>query len=228
MRPTYVVKADLRPTVILPVKPWHMSKSRLEVTAAARRMLACAFTLDVLEVVGASTGVATVIVVTAEPELSAARVRLGTRFVADRPSVSRDGLNSAITIGLRSAARWRPDSPVLVLPADLPALTGRVLDETVELMSVHDSAFVPDASGDGTTMSWGASPEHLKVGYGPGSAGRHSAQGARALTEADLRARLDVDTVGDLALARRLGVGSRTAGALHELTRSAARSRDEA
>ena len=175
MRPTYVVKADLRPTVILPVKPWHVSKSRLEVGPVARRLLACAFTLDVLEVVCASTRVAEVIVVTAEPELSAARVRLDTRFVADRPSVSRDGLNSAIAIGLRSAARWRPDSPVLVLPADLPALTGRVLDETVELMSVHDSAFVPDASGDGTTMSWGASPEHLKVAYGPGSAGRHSA-----------------------------------------------------
>jgi 2-phospho-L-lactate guanylyltransferase len=218
MRPTYAVKADLRPTVILPVKPWHMSKSRLEVGAAARRLLARAFTLDVLEVLGASTHVAEVIVVTAEPELSAARVRLTTRFVADR-AVSRDGLNSAIAIGLRSAARWRADSPVLVLPADLPALTRRVLDETIDLMSVHDSAFVPDASGDGTTMSWGASPEHLKVAYGAGSAGRHSALGARALVEADLRARLDVDTVGDLALARRLGVGSRAAGALHELTR---------
>jgi 2-phospho-L-lactate guanylyltransferase len=222
MRPTYVVKADLRPTVILPVKPWHLSKSRLEVGAVARRLQARAFTLDVLEVVGASRHVAEVIVVTAEPELSAARVRLDTRFVADRPSASRDALNSAIAIGLRSAAQWRPDSPVLVLPADLPALTGRVLDETVDLMSVHDSAFVPDASGDGTTMSWGASPEHLNVAYGAGSAGRHSALGARAVVEADLRARLDVDTVGDLALARRLGVGSRTAAALHELTRPAA------
>jgi 2-phospho-L-lactate guanylyltransferase len=222
MRPTYVVKADLRPTVILPVKPWHLSKSRLKLGAVARRLLARAFTLDVLEVMGSSRHVAEVIVVTAEPELPAARVRLDTRFVSDRPSVSRDGLNSAIAIGLRSAAQWRPDSPVLVLPADLPAMTGRVLDETVELMSVHDSAFVPDVSGDGTTMSWGASPEHLKVAYGAGSAGRHSALGARAVVEVDLRARLDVDTVGDLALARRLGVGSRTAAALHELTRPAA------
>ena len=221
MRPRYVVKADLRPTVILPVKPWHMSKTRLEVGPVARRLLARAFTLDVLEVVGATAHVAAVIVVTAETELSAARMRLDTRFVADRPSVSRDGLNSAIAIGLRSAAQWRADSPVVVLPADLPALTGRVLDETVDLMSVHDSAFVPDASGDGTTMSWGASPEHLNVAYGAGSAGRHSALGARAVVEADLRARLDVDTVGDLALASRLGVGSRTAAALHELTRPA-------
>jgi len=222
MKPTYVVKADLRPTVILPVKPWHLSKSRLEVGAVARRLLARAFTLDVLEVVGASRHVAEVIVVTAEPELASARVRLDTRFVADRPSVSHEGLNSAIAIGLGSASQWRPDSPVLVLPADLPALTGRVLDETVDLMSVHDSAFVPDATGDGTTMSWGASPEHLNVAYGAGSAGRHSALGARAVVEADLRARLDVDTVGDLALVRRLGVGSRTAAALHELARPAA------
>jgi 2-phospho-L-lactate guanylyltransferase len=219
--PTYVVKADLRPTVIVPVKPWHLSKSRLEVGAVARRLLARAFTLDVLEVVGASRHVGAVIVVTAEPELPAARMRLDTRFVPDRPSLSRDGLNSAIAIGFRAAAQWRPDSPILVLPADLPALTSHVLDETVDLMSVHDSAFVPDASGDGTTMSWGASPEHLKVAYGRGSALRHSAQGARALLEADVRARLDVDTVGDLALARRLGLGIRTAGALHELTRPA-------
>lgn len=222
------MKADLRPTVILPVKPWHMSKSRLEVGAVARRLLARAFTLDVLEVLGGSRQVAAVIVVTAEPELPAARVRPNTRIVADRPSVSRDGLNSAIAIGLRSATQWRPDSPILVLPADLPALTSHVLDETVDLMSAHDSAFVPDASGDGTTMSWGAGPEHLKVAYGRGSAPRHSAQGARALAEANVRARLDVDTVGDLALARRLGLGTRTASALHELTRPLLRSRDEA
>jgi hypothetical protein len=67
----------------------------------------------------------------------------------------------------------------------------------------------------------GCQPENPKVAYGPGSAGRHSAQGARALVEADLRARLD-DTVGDLALARRLVVGIRTADAWHELTRPAA------
>lgn len=215
------MKADQRPTVILPVKPWHLSKSRLEVGAAARRLLARAFTLDVLEAVGASTRVAEVIVVTSEPELSAAVVHLDARFLADRPSISRDGLNSAIAIGLRSAAQWRPGSPVLVLPADLPALTGPVLDETIDLMSVHDSAFVPDANGDGTTMSWGACAEHLKVAYGPGSARRHSAQGARALVEVDPRARLDADTVVDLALARRLGVGIRTAEALRELTRPA-------
>jgi 2-phospho-L-lactate guanylyltransferase len=171
----------------------------------------------VLEVVGASTHAAKVIVVTAETELSTARVRLDTRVVADRPAASRDGLNSAIAIGLRCAAQWRPDSPVLVLPADLPALTGRILDQTVDLLSVHDSAFVPDADGEGTTMSWGATPA-----YGLGSAARHSARGARAVVEADLRARLDVDTVGDLALACRLGVGIRTAAAWHELTRDPA------
>jgi 2-phospho-L-lactate guanylyltransferase len=104
-----------------------------------------------------------------------------------------------------------------VLPADLPALTGRILDQTVDLLSVQDSAFVPDADGDGTTMSWGASPEHLKVAYGAGSAGRHSALGARAVVEADLRARLE-HRRGPGARAPR-GVGSRTVGALRELTR---------
>lgn len=218
---TYVVNGALRPTAILPVKPWHVSKSRLEVGSVARRLLARAFALDVLEAMGASAHVRALIVVTAEPELSAARTRLDTRFLTDPQTVSGDGLNSAIAIGLRCAAQWRPDSPILVLPADLPALTSRVLDDTVELLSVHDSAFVPDASGDGTTLSWGASPEYLRVGYGRGSALRHSTQGARALVEADLRARLDVDTVADLALARRLGVGFRTACALHELARLA-------
>lgn len=86
-------------------------------------------------------------------------------------------------------------------------------------MSVHDSAFVPDADGEGTTMSWGATHEHVKAAYGLGSAARHSAQGARALVDVDLRARLDVDTVGDLALAHLLGVGIRTAAAWPELTR---------
>jgi len=68
----------------------------------------------------------------------------------------------------------------------------------------------------------GYQPEHLKVAYGAGSAQRHTTLGARAVVEADLRARLGVDTVGDLALARRLGMGIRIAGALHELTGPAA------
>jgi len=226
------MKVDRRITVIVPVKPWHLSKSRLEVGAAARPLLARAFTLDVLEAVGASSQVAEVIVVTAEPGLSAAHVRVESQFVADRLVadrllVSPGGLNSAIFAGRRSAAARRPDSPILVLPADLPTLTGSVLDETVDLMSVYDSAFVPDATGEGTTMSWGASPEHLKVAYGPRSAMRHSAQGARAVVGVDLRARLDVDTVLDLALARRLGVGVRTAEALNELARPASPADDD-
>jgi 2-phospho-L-lactate/phosphoenolpyruvate guanylyltransferase len=204
-------------TVIVPVKRWDLAKSRLELGAVARPLLARAFTLDVLEAVGTSRHAAMVVVVTAERGLTAAQMPLESRFVPDAPFASHDGLNAAIATGLRCAAEARPNSPVLVVPADLPALTRRVLDETIDLLSVHDSAYVPDADGDGTTMSWGASPEHLKFAYGPGSARRHTAQGARGVEAAALGARLDVDTARDLGRARRLGVGISTAEALNVL-----------
>lgn len=206
-----------RATIIVPVKPWRLSKSRLETTAGAREGLARAFALDVLAAVARSARVEQVVVVTAEPELNVVARRLGAIVVRDRPMLSPDGLIDAVAQGIRWSAAERPDAPVLVVPADLPAMTDRVLDAAIDLMSRADTAFVPDASGHGTTLYWASVPGHLEVGYGAGSAFRHLKLGARAVPEVDARARRDVDTTADLVVARELGVGFHTAAMLDSL-----------
>ncbi len=204
-------------TVVIPVRPWRLDKTGLDVDVEARYHLSRAFTLDVLDAVAGSARVARMVVVTAEAELGATVIRLGGDLMSDRPLLSADSLNLAIRSGRRWGETRRPDNPILVVPGDLPSLTSRVLDETIDLMIPHAAAFVPDAGGRGTTLSWGARPGDLKVGYGPRSADTHVRLRGERVVEVDLRARLDVDTVADLAHARHLGVGSHTSAALDEL-----------
>lgn len=216
---------EIEATVVIPVKPWALSKSRLDVGTVGRERLARAFSLDVLHAVVASTRLATLVVVTAEPEFATAASRCGAVVLVDRPMLSPDMLNPALASARSWALVRRPEAPVVVVPADLPSLTASVLDAAIDQLSHYESAFVPDAVGQGTTLAWGRSPRDLRLEYGLRSAVKHSAAGARAVSDVDARARWDVDTDTDLAEARRLGVGVHTTAALEELMALASRGR---
>jgi 2-phospho-L-lactate guanylyltransferase len=72
---------------------------------------------------------------------------------------------------------------------------------------------VPDRAREGTAALVLADPSDRTILFGPGSAAAHGDSGAHDLTDGDARwpdLRTDVDTVDDLAAARRLGVGVRT------------------
>lgn len=209
------------PTVVVPVKPWRLAKSRLGLGAQAQAALARAFALDVLTAISTSANVGRLVVVTAEIELSGAARRLGAVVLRDRPMLSPEGLNAAIQIGCHWAIARQPEAALMVVPADLPALTATVVDHTIDLLRPYERAYVPDATGSGTTFSWAARPELLCPRYGRGSATKHSAAGSHPVSEADPRARWDVDTDADLIEARHLGVGAHTAAVIEELRPSA-------
>ena len=59
-----------------------------------------------------------------------------------------------------------------------------------------------------------AYPLLLTTAYGPGSAMKHRAAGAFALQGVDRRVRQDIDTLDDLLVAERLGVGAATTAML--------------
>lgn len=201
-------------TVVVPVKPWRLAKSRLAMSPDARATLARAFASDVLETVSMSRHVGAIVVVTAEQELHADRSSRVTVLV-DRPMLSPDGLNPAIDTARRWAVPRRQASPFVVVPADLPALTVESFDHALLEMRHHEAAFVPDLAGTGTTLTWGRSPD-LRTRYGPGSAVSHMRSGMRAVMNVDSRVRCDVDTSADLTEARYLGVGRSTLAALGE------------
>ena len=195
--------ATVRWTVLVPVKALPSAKSRLagfSADADAHARLVHVIREDTLRAARDAPGVARV-------------VRIGdTADVEHELLQGRPGLNAALTDGARHARdRW-PDDGVAALVGDLPALTSAELGRTLAAAAEHETAFVPDAFGTGTTLLTARPPATLDPHFGPGSAARHGAHAAALPAGPGLRQ--DVDTADDLRAALLLGVGPRTLAAL--------------
>lgn len=196
-------------TAIIPVKPLRAAKSRLDVSAAHRRALAEAFAFDVIAAAMSAREVGRLLLVTGDDETERRLAAAGVRVLRESPEAA-PGLNSALRQGALWAGRHHPEDPAVVLTADLPTLTPDTLDVALAALRHHQSAFVPDRSGTGTTMLSANRPGLLRPRFGVGSARAHRATGAREVAEVDPRVRHDVDTTADLTSAVPLGLGERT------------------
>ncbi|WP_441250098.1 2-phospho-L-lactate guanylyltransferase [Kitasatospora sp. McL0602] len=197
-------------SLVLPLKPLALAKSRLGPYAGLRRPeLALAFALDTVTAVLSCPLVARVLVVTQDGDAAAQLARLGAEVVTDEPG---GGLNPALAHGAERARRLAPRSPLAALSADLPALRPAELARALTAASAAGRAFLADSPGLGTTLL-ACSPGHrLGPSFGAGSRARHAAGGAYEIDRADVPSvRRDVDTGDDLAEALRLGVGPHTA-----------------
>lgn len=122
-------------TLVIPLKPLALAKSRLADTAddELRPGLALAFAEDTVAAALASPAVRDVAVVTDDALAGRVLAALGARIVPDEP---RGGLNAALAHGAAAVRAFRPDSPLAALNADLPALRppelARVLDAAAE------------------------------------------------------------------------------------------------
>lgn len=201
-------------TAIVPIKPPGLAKSRLDVDSILRERLARSFAYDVLDAVAGAEVIKHIIVVTADTAVAAHARSTGALTIADRPMLSPAGLNDAVAMGRDWASRRWSTTPVVVVPADLPAMTSTTLGSALRRLETFDRSFVPDADGTGTTLSSAQDPSFLTPLFGPRSAGRHTDDGAEPVIEVDPRLRRDVDTVKDLAEARLLGVGRWTSDVL--------------
>jgi 2-phospho-L-lactate/phosphoenolpyruvate guanylyltransferase len=188
-------------TVIVPVKPAAIGKSRLGLGPALARAIA----LDTIDAVLAADRVGRVLVVTADRSLETA-----AEIVAER---TPRGLSAAIASGLRAAG----DGPRAVLLGDLPALRPADLDEALHRAAAVPSAFVADREGTGTTLVTAAEGIELRQAFGPDSAARHRHLAlAELVLPAGSTVPLDVDTREQLAATP--GLGARTAAVLAELS----------
>ncbi len=122
------------------------------------------------------------------------------------------GLNPAVAEGEAHArSRW-PGDGVVAMVGDLPALHPAELADVLALAAGHPRSFVADASGTGTTLLAARPDARLEPAFGVGSAARHAVGAVPLAAGAGLRT--DVDTGADLAVARALGLGPRTAAVL--------------
>jgi 2-phospho-L-lactate/phosphoenolpyruvate guanylyltransferase len=207
--------ADVVWTLVVPLKPLALAKSRLARGCAGhapRPALALAFALDTVDAALACHAVRDVVVVTDDPVAGAELRALGARVLAE-PAGS-GGLNGALTHGAHTVRARSPRAAVATLNADLPALRpaelGRVLDSAGEF----PRAFLADAAGIGTTLLAAAPGTELAPAFEGRSRARHRASGAREIELSGVDSvRQDVDTEEDLRAALALGVGPRTAKA---------------
>ncbi|GAA4263297.1 2-phospho-L-lactate guanylyltransferase [Dactylosporangium darangshiense] len=199
-----------RPWVaVLPVKPFALSKSRLQPWPGAdREELARTLFLDTLRALRTTDDVAAVVVVTDDPDATALAVARGVLAIPDHP---RAGLNAAILRGAAHAQTIAPGAPVVALTSDLAALRGSELSEVLAAARDHHRAFLADHTGRGTTLLTAQCPAQLQPAFEGSSRQRHMLSGAWEITDVDAHSvRLDVDTEEDLRIARRLGLGPHT------------------
>jgi 2-phospho-L-lactate/phosphoenolpyruvate guanylyltransferase len=203
-------------SLVIPVKVLARAKSRLTGLAGARRPeLALALAADTVSAAVSCEDVATVIVVSDDPEATAELASLGAVVVPDEPD---DGLNPALMHGAAAAAVRHPGGATAALAADLPALRPAELGRALRAAARWPQAFVPDAAGSGTTLYTAAPGSTFHPRFGPGSRERHAAAGAAELELTDIPGlRRDVDTPADLSSAADLGLGPRTAVIAAEL-----------
>jgi 2-phospho-L-lactate guanylyltransferase len=189
-------------TVIVPVKPAEVGKSRL----GADPELVRAIALDTIDAALAASRVDRVLVVTADRTLDTAAELV--------PEVAPRGLVAAIATGLRTAGDAVPRA---VLLGDLPALRPEDLDDALHRADAVPSGFVVDREGTGTTLVTAGAGIELRHAFGAGSAAKHRGLAlAQLVLPVGSTVPLDVDTPEQLAATP--GLGARTSAALGALT----------
>ena len=190
-------------TVIIPVKPAAIGKSRLGLGPELARAIA----LDTVAAVVACDAVDRVIVVTAD----AAFRPPGAEVLPER---TPSGIDAAVAAGAELAGIAAARAALL---GDLPSLIPEELAAALAAAARAPRAFVADHERTGTTLVTAAPGETLLTAFGGGSAAKHRALG---LVELELPAassvRFDVDTPEQLdvalaALRRRDGGGRSSA-----------------
>lgn len=179
---------------VVPVKPWHSAKSRLDMPDELRLEMARALTLDTLDLLTTHPELERTVVVTADPHVEPEGRARGATVLIEQ----QHGLNEALRQGCSWVAARHPDSPTVVIPADLAYLTPEVLSRTLEALGPAGRAHVPDLSGVGTTLLAAPTASAIEPRYGARSSAAHTARGYERVDGVDARARADVDQLDDL------------------------------
>lgn len=197
-------------TIIVPVKPAAVGKSRLVDVGTDREALARAIALDTIAAAAAATRVAQVIVVTDDAGIRGALRRARRVEVVAEGEIR--GLDAAIALGAAVAGQGTARAALL---GDLPALRAADLDVALELAASVERGLVPDAEATGSTLVTARAGAVWVSAFGEDSAARHRLLGCTDLAvERDSTLRRDVDTAAQLTQAVTLGVGAHTSAVL--------------
>ena len=200
--------ADLARTwALVPIRGLETAKTRLggDLDAEERRDLVVDLLRRTLRATRDATRIAGTIVVTMDPAAAGiARDHRAIGLVERAP-----GLNGAISAA-RSVAVARGATAVLVLPADLPAISPAEVDRLIDAAATAPRtdgplvALVTDQHGTGTNALLLSPPSVIDPLFGTASHDLHRAAASAAgasFIELDGPLALDVDTADDLVKA---------------------------
>jgi 2-phospho-L-lactate guanylyltransferase len=166
-------------TAIIPVRLLPTAKHRLSTLLedTERKELVQAMLEDVLDAAENATTINDVIVVTNDVELEAiVRGRGHDVFPATEPT----GLNRELTEAIQYAEEKGAEAVVIIL-ADLPLLTGDVLDQMIEGSCQQSCLMIAqDWRGKGTNILYLHPPSVLELQFGLGSLTSHLAAAQEA------------------------------------------------
>lgn len=202
-----------RVVAVVPVRSLSGAKSRLgePLDPEERADLILALLRRTVGAAVAARRLAGVVVVSMDAELLAAAGAMGAEVLLQREAGLNEGLDEArIAVGPEATA-------ILVLPADLPAVTAPMVDSLVRTAAEAFAAepdrpvvaLVPDRHGTGTNALLLAPPDAIGFSFGENSRSLHAAAARTAgATYLELPSPLsfDLDTPDDLLEADLMGL----------------------
>jgi 2-phospho-L-lactate/phosphoenolpyruvate guanylyltransferase len=207
---------------IVPVKELDGAKQRLAglLSPAQRRSLIEVMVGEVLEAVAGARGLAGIMVVTLDPQVTALATRLGARVVTDG---ARDGHTGSVTAGLRILAR-EGRGGMITLPGDIPAVTSAEIDAVLAAHLKAPSFTIAPAHDDlGSNAVVCSGPDAVPLRFGENSYFPHLAAARRCGIEPTVvrlpGIAMDIDHPADIAAFLRLpqSAGTRTRAFLETL-----------
>jgi len=214
------------------VKPLDDAKCRLSsiMSGASRRALAAAMLEDLLTQCAAALSLASVTVVSADPEVARIAARHGAGALFEG---APKGMNTAATLALAEARRG-PGTGLMLLPADLPWVRAEDIDGLAGAWTNGGAAGVAalDGGTNGLVLDRGLD---WRFAFGPDSFGAHgavaSSLGVRLALVGNRRFSFDLDWPADVQKALTLPLGRHTRATLataSDLDRALDRARSRA
>jgi len=194
---------------IVPVKPLKQGKSRLSgvLTEDERYLLTSTLLGNTLRSLSLAKSVDQILVVSRDSTVLAVAREFGARTVQEE---NPSNLNQALSLGTR-AALFSGAQRVLVLPADIPLLSAREVEEFVSRQAEPPHLVIaPDRRRDGTNALLVSPPDALEYQFGPGSYRLHMdqalAKGIQVEVFLSNIMELDLDLPEDLEVLRQIEI----------------------
>ena len=206
---------------VVPVKELDGAKQRLAglLSPAQRRALIEVMVGEVLDAVAGARGVAGILVVTLDPQVTALAIRLGARVVTDG---ARDGHTGSVMAG-RHLLAGEGRGGMITLPGDIPAATSAEIDAVLAAHLKAPSFTIAPAHDDlGSNAVVCSPPDAVPLRFGENSYFPHLAAARRGGIEPTIvrlpGIAMDIDHPVDLAAFLRLpqSAGTRTRAFLEE------------